>query len=105
MSVMFITHDFGVVAEIADAVVVMEKGHIVEQGSAGQVLQSPNHPYTRRLIAAVPHLTGEDRAPLEVLSREPILKVESLVKTYRSGSALLGTQRIVPAVNEVSFDL
>ena len=105
MSVMFITHDFGVVAEIADSVVVMEKGHIVEQGSATQVLRSPNHPYTRRLISAVPHLTGEDRAPLEALAEKPILKVERLVKTYRSGSALLGTQRIVPAVNEVSFDL
>ena len=62
---MFITHDFGVVAEIADSVVVMEKGHIVEQGSAEQVLKSPSHPYTRRLIAAVPHLTGEDRIPLD----------------------------------------
>ncbi len=54
MSVMFITHDFGVVAEIADSVVVMEKGHIVEQGSAEQVLKAPRHPYTQRLVAAVP---------------------------------------------------
>ena len=100
MSVMFITHDFGVVAEIADSVVVMEKGHIVEQGSAIQVLKSPSHPYTRRLIAAVPHLTGKDRIPLEAASKAPILKVEGLVKTYRSGSALFGTQRIVPAVND-----
>src|SRR5215204_5441316 len=105
MSVMFITHDFGVVAEIADSVVVMEKGHIVEQGSAQQVLKSPSHPYTRRLIAAVPHLTGQNRIPLEAASNEPMLKVENLAKTYRSGSALFGTLRIVPAVNEVSFDL
>ena len=105
MSVMFITHDFGVVAEIADSVVVMEKGRIVEQGSAEQVLKSPAHPYTRRLIAAVPHLTGKDRTPLKAASKAPILKVEGLVKTYRSGSALFGTQRVVPAVNEVSFDL
>jgi peptide/nickel transport system ATP-binding protein len=105
MSVMFITHDFGVVAEIADSVVVMEKGHIVEQGSAKQVLQSPSHPYTRRLIAAVPHLTGEDRIPLEMTDKAPILKVEGLLKTYRSGSSLFGAQRVVPAVNEVSFNL
>src|ERR1041384_7139116 len=98
MSVMFITHDFGVVAEIADSVVVMEKGHIVEQGSAEQVLRSPGHPYTRRLIAAVPHVTGEDRSPLQAPGKEPILRTERLVKTYRSGSTLLGTQRIVPAV-------
>jgi peptide/nickel transport system ATP-binding protein len=105
MSVMFITHDFGVVAEIADSVAVMEKGHIVEQGSAAQILKSPGHPYTRRLIAAVPRLTDKDRFPLEAASKAPILKVEGLVKTYRSGSALFGTRRIVPAVNEVSFDL
>ena len=102
---MFITHDFGVVAEIADSVVVMEKGRIVEQGSAEQVLQSPIHPYTRRLIAAVPRLTGEDRIPQGTVSKAMILKVEGLAKTYRSGSALFGSQRVVPAVNDVSFDL
>ena len=105
MSVMFITHDFGVVAEIADSVVVMEKGRCVEQGSADQVLKSPSHLYTRRLIAAVPRLTGKDRIPLQVADKTPILKVECLVKTYRSGSALFGTRRVVPAVNGVSFDL
>lgn len=105
MSVMFITHDFGVVAEIADYVVVMEKGHCVEQGGAEQVLKSPSHLYTRRLIAAVPHLTGKDRILLEASDRASVLKVECLAKTYRSGSALFGTQRIVPAVNGVTFDL
>jgi len=105
MSVMFITHDFGVVAEIADSVVVMEKGHCVEQGRAEQVLKSPSHLYTRRLIAAVPHLTGKDRVPAEAAAAASILKVECLVKTYRSGSALFGRRRIVPAVNGVSFDL
>jgi peptide/nickel transport system ATP-binding protein len=105
MSVMFITHDFGVVAEIADSVVVMEKGVVVEQGSAEQVLKSPGHPYTQRLIAAVPHLTGKDRIPQEAASKAPILNVEGLVKTYRSGSTLFGTQRTVRAVDGVSFNL
>ncbi|WP_105404694.1 ABC transporter ATP-binding protein [Neorhizobium sp. T7_12] len=105
MSVMFITHDFGVVAEIADSVVVMEKGRIVEQGTAEQVLNSPAHPYTKRLIAAVPRLTGEDRVPQETASKGSILKVEGLSKTYRSGSVLFGGQRVVNAVNDVSFDL
>jgi len=105
MSVMFITHDFGVVAEIADSVVVMEKGHIVEQGSADKVLRSPEHPYTSRLIAAVPHLTGKDRENIQAAAAEPILKIERLTKTYRSGSAIFGTQRVVPAVQDVSFDL
>ncbi|MDR7126668.1 ABC transporter ATP-binding protein [Pseudotabrizicola sp. 4114] len=105
MSVMFITHDFGVVAEIADSVVVMEKGKVVEEGTAEKVLKSPDHPYTRRLIAAVPHLTGIDRTPLEVTDTRPVIKVENLVKTYRSGSALFGTLRVVPAVNDVSFEV
>ncbi len=105
MSVMFITHDFGVVAEIADSVVVMEKGRIVEQGTSDQVLKAPTHPYTQRLIAAVPRLAATDRTPLNSDTTEPILKVEGLVKTYRSGSALFRTRRIVPAVNDVSFTL
>ena len=109
MSVMFITHDFGVVAEIADSVVVMEKGHVVEQGSAAKVLSTPEHPYTKRLIAAVPHLRAEDR-PREAKSEqetaaEPVLKVQNLIKTYRSGSALFGTQRVVHAVQNVSFEV
>ena len=105
MSVMFITHDFGVVAEIADSVVVMEKGRVVEQGSPEKVLKTPSHPYTRRLIAAVPHLRSEDRANLPGTGSAPLLKVENLVKTYRSGSALLRSLRVVPAVQGVSFQL
>lgn len=105
MSVMFITHDFGVVAEIADSVVVMEKGFIVEQGTAEQVLKSPAHAYTKRLIAAVPRLTGDNRIQPEAADKAPILKVTGLTKTYRSGSALFGAQRVVPAVKDVSFEL
>jgi peptide/nickel transport system ATP-binding protein len=59
--VLFITHDFGVVAEIADRVVVMQHGKVVEQGAAA-VLNSPQHPYTKALIAAVPPLTRRRRA-------------------------------------------
>jgi peptide/nickel transport system ATP-binding protein len=56
MSVIFITHDMGVVAEIADRVVVMWKGRKVEEGDAAKVLEHPEHPYTRALLAAVPRL-------------------------------------------------
>ena len=55
MGVLFITHDFGVVAEIADRVAVMQDGCIVEHGTAAILLNAPQHPYTRALIAAVPH--------------------------------------------------
>ncbi|MBV9114502.1 MAG: ABC transporter ATP-binding protein [Hyphomicrobiales bacterium] len=56
MSVVFITHDMGVVAEIADRVVVMWKGQKVEEGEAARVLERPEHPYTKALLAAVPRL-------------------------------------------------
>ncbi|MCK5931966.1 MAG: ABC transporter ATP-binding protein [Fulvimarina manganoxydans] len=105
MSVMFITHDFGVVAEIADSVVVMEKGRIVETGSADAVLKSPSHPYTKRLIAAVPALTGENRAATSNAAPEPIIRVEGLGKTYRIGSALFGGEYLVKAVQDVSFEI
>ncbi len=105
MSVMFITHDFGVVAEIADSVVVMEKGSVVEQGSAKKVLKDPDHPYTQRLIAAVPHLREDDRVPLPKTLTEPLLQVRNVVKTYTSGSVFFRNRRVVPAVQDVSFTL
>ena len=56
MSVIFITHDMGVVAEVADRVMVMYRGEMVEQGSADQIFHAPRHAYTRALLAAVPRL-------------------------------------------------
>lgn len=58
MSMLFITHDFGVVADIADDVVVMFRGEIVEAGSVDQVLNHPQHPYTQALLACVPDADG-----------------------------------------------
>jgi peptide/nickel transport system ATP-binding protein len=103
MSVMFITHDFGVVAEIADRVIVMEKGHLVEQGPALQVLTAPTHPYTQRLIAAVPRMTAKDR---EGATDTPVvLEVQNLNMTYRSSRSFFSKARIVHAVNDVSFSI
>jgi peptide/nickel transport system ATP-binding protein len=59
LSYLFITHDLGVVAEIADEVAVMYQGKIVEHGTVKQVLTAPNHPYTQKLLAAVPVLKNE----------------------------------------------
>lgn len=103
MSVMFITHDFGVVSEIADSVIVMEKGNLVEQGSAVDVLESPKHPYTQRLIAAVPHMREHDKAADE--SADIVLDISKLQKIYHIGSGMFGRKRIVPALKEVSFTL
>ena len=64
MGLMFITHDMGVVAEVADRVVVMRHGEKVEEGSAERVFDAPEHPYTRALLAAVPALGSlAGRAP------------------------------------------
>ncbi|KQT43391.1 MULTISPECIES: ABC transporter ATP-binding protein [unclassified Methylophilus] len=59
MAMLFITHDFGVVADIADEVIVMFRGEIVEVGSVEQVLHSPQHPYTKALLACVPDAEGK----------------------------------------------
>ncbi|MSP00432.1 MAG: ABC transporter ATP-binding protein [Acetobacteraceae bacterium] len=58
MAILFITHDFGVVARMCDRVAVMYAGRIVECGTVEQVFENPSHPYTRALIASVPKMTG-----------------------------------------------
>ena len=103
--VLFITHDFGVVADIADRVAVMQHGRLVEAGSAAKVLNAPEHPYTQSLIAAVPSLIPRSPRPS---SNEPVLKVEGLRKTYRSGGGFLGfggKERQVVAADDVTFEL
>jgi ABC-type glutathione transport system ATPase component len=99
--VLFITHDFGVVAEIADRVAVMQEGYIVEAGTAARVLNSPQHPYTRSLIAAVPHHVA---APAQVIGR-PVLEAVGVRKTYRRGGGLFGRGTPVPAVTDADFVL
>ncbi|WP_040402209.1 ABC transporter ATP-binding protein [Celeribacter baekdonensis] len=103
MSVMFITHDFGVVAEIADRVIVMEQGHVVEQGDAKQVLRAPEHPYTQKLIAAVPKMRQKDR--VRDTEKPVVMQVRGLQKTYRTRSGFLGRMREIKAVNNISFTL
>jgi peptide/nickel transport system ATP-binding protein len=102
-AVLFITHDFGVVSEIADHVVVMQMGVAVESGPAAEVLQNPQHPYTRKLIAAIPG--GEIRTPNVAPDAHFVLRVQDLCKTYRSGGSLFRRGREVQAACNVSFDL
>ena len=107
-AIMFITHDFGVVAEIADRVAVMRHGTLVEHGRAGDVLTHPQHDYTRALIAAVPSLvprhTANDAQRPE--AHRVLLTVTDLEKTYggRVGMFTAGRQR-VRAVAGVSLDV
>ncbi|MHA6691946.1 ABC transporter ATP-binding protein [Devosia sp. A449] len=67
MAVLFITHDLGVVAEIADEVAVMYLGKIVERGPVKEVLEHPKHPYTRGLLASMPRLDGDFKTPLKAI--------------------------------------
>ena len=60
ISYLFITHDLAVVAEIADEIAVMHQGKIVEQGFVKQVLNSPKHPYSQQLLAAIPRLQNDN---------------------------------------------
>ncbi|PZU93636.1 MAG: microcin ABC transporter ATP-binding protein [Chelatococcus sp.] len=101
-AVLFITHDMGVVAEIADRIAVLEKGVLVEEGPADQVLGAPSHPYTRKLLAAVPSLTPPERPALP--EGPAVLSVEGLGKTYRKRT-LFGPAREVTAAADISFSL
>ncbi|MCO5732308.1 ABC transporter ATP-binding protein [Rhizobium sp. SSA_523] len=128
MSVLFITHDMGVVAEIADRTVVMFRGDAVEAGPTEEIFERGRHPYTRALLSAVPKLgtmTGQD-APLRFpivdmatgsvvepaapektkVQQTPILDVKNLVTRFPVRSGLFNRQTgAVHAVENVSFDL
>jgi peptide/nickel transport system ATP-binding protein len=101
--VMFITHDFGVVAEIADRVAVMQHGRIVEQGPAAEVLNRPQHPYTRALIAAVPH--GAAAAAPPPADAPLVLEAKGVEKTYRRPGGWFGPRPVVRAVHDADFVL
>jgi len=72
LSMLFISHDLAVVAQVADRVAVMRRGEIVEQGSVMQVLTRPQHPYTRSLLASAPTMTTPRELPLATMVRSGI---------------------------------
>ena len=103
MAVLFITHDFGVVADIADRVIVMQHGEVVEAGEAETVLLNPTHAYTRALLDAIPGLSfRETMQP----ANTPILSVRDLSMTFTSRTGgFFRKPRVVKAVQDASFDL
>ncbi|WP_345831234.1 glutathione ABC transporter ATP-binding protein GsiA [Erwinia sp. HDF1-3R] len=127
MGVIFITHDMGVVAEMADRVQVMYRGDVVETGTVEDIFQRPQQPYTRALLAAVPKLGAMTGTPFPlhfplagsegesapavpqdtvVNEGEPVLQVRGLVTRFDIRSGLFNrVTRRVHAVEKVSFDL
>ena len=101
-AVLFITHDMGVVAEIADRVAVMREGKLVETGPLQDILRRPKQDYTRNLLSSVPSLVP--RAPRRG-EREPIvLETNALSKIYREGS-MFRSSREVAAAQDVTLKL
>ncbi|MEZ2127309.1 MULTISPECIES: ABC transporter ATP-binding protein [unclassified Sinorhizobium] len=129
MSVLFITHDMGVVAEISDRTIVMYRGEAVETGKTDDIFHRGRHPYTRALLSAVPRLgsmadrkwplrfpivdtaTGERSEPVEVAEtvdrhKTPILEVKNLVTRFDIRGGIFGRKKgAIHAVEDVSFDL
>ncbi len=107
MAMLLITHDLGVVAEVADDVAVMRYGKIVEQGSVDALFHAPRHPYTRRLLEATTKLEQvRVRGMAGSSATAPILAVRHLSKTYGSGGRLFGKSGpAITAVDDVSFEL
>jgi peptide/nickel transport system ATP-binding protein len=101
MSVLLITHDFGIVADMADSVAVMRHGRVVESGPTRTVLGSPAHSYTQALIAAVPK--GESRLGPPPQA-QPVVKVEGLAKRFRRGG-LFSRVPAVTALEDVALTL
>ncbi|MEO1091533.1 MAG: ABC transporter ATP-binding protein [Pseudomonadota bacterium] len=99
-AVLFITHDFGVVAEIADRVAVMREGRIVERGATATVLTVPRDDYTKRLIAAVPSLVPAPSAARTEVN--PVVSVRGLAKTYRTREPF-APRRAVRALQDVDL--
>jgi peptide/nickel transport system ATP-binding protein len=123
MGMIFITHDLGIVEEIADDILVMKKGRVVEYGAAATVLTSPSHEYTRGLLGCRPNIENKNKRLLTVrdfeekqhptassrlekpVSDESFLRVSGLCKTYASASIFGKTKKEVHAVDHVSFHI
>lgn len=107
MALIFITHDMGVVAEVADRVIVMRHGEKVEENALIPLFATPRNPYTQALLAAVPRLgTGSPLLGHVRADAQPVLAVSGLVKRFpMTGGLLKRTVAMVHAVDDVSFEI
>lgn len=128
MSIIFITHDLAVVNEIANRILVMYKGEIVEQGDVVQIFKNPQHKYTQALLASSPKaglrpkrlptitdfLNQKNEAEIEtveernarhqrIYEQPPLLEVNNVSKTFISNPGIFQKSRVVKAVKEVNF--
>jgi peptide/nickel transport system ATP-binding protein len=107
----FITHDMGLVAGIADRVMVMQAGEVVEQGPLDRILDRPDHPYTQHLLKAVPHFSGgrhvrRDHQRIDKTATPPTLKVEGMTVRFPATAGLLRRSiGAIHAVESVDFDV
>lgn len=92
MGIIFVTHDMGVVHEIADRTLVMSGGEIVERGATKTIFAKPRHPYTQQLIAAVPSLKDNFAADAEYKSQEAHFAIKKLVSRFPVRSVFLNRQ-------------
>jgi len=100
--VLFITHDFGVVAEIADRVAVLRGGELVEIGRTAELLAAPRHDYTRMLIAAVPSLVPRHR---DEVTAPVVLATTGMAKTYATRSWFGRPRHAVAAAEDVTLSI
>ncbi|MFE6076843.1 dipeptide ABC transporter ATP-binding protein [Paenibacillus sp. NPDC057886] len=105
-SIILITHDLGVVAGMCDRVVVMKDGQIVESGTTTEIFANPKHPYTSRLLNALPRLDEKKKpklvslVPRDLEDDQPLLEVKSLRQHFN-----LGKGNTLKAVNDISFEI
>ncbi|MCM2477296.1 ABC transporter ATP-binding protein [Rhizobium sp. CG5] len=102
MALVFVTHDFGIVADIADDVAVMQHGELVEYGKRDEILTRPQQAYTRKLLDAVPRLDA--CRPIAAERQAPVVDIIGLSKRYTISDGFL-RQRRIHALDDISFKI
>lgn len=106
MALILVTHDLGVVANMAEQVVVMHKGRVMESGAAAPILTTPAHPYTQQLFNAAPQIPDKEAVGIPMPGEDLILQMNSVSKTYtmRSSKGWQG-DRLIHACRGVDLNL